>query len=88
MHTYRGKKLVDDILEGVIFCLDAEPIVPCEAVADDEAAEDVIRAEYANDAETETVSQLESGDSCYGPSLFGETEHLASDVADDRANHD
>jgi hypothetical protein len=51
--TYRGKKLINDILKGVIFRLDPEPIIPSEAVADDGAAEDVARAEYADDAESE-----------------------------------
>jgi hypothetical protein len=37
----------------VIFRLDAEPIIPCEAVAYYEAAEDVVRTEYADDAESE-----------------------------------
>jgi hypothetical protein len=51
--TYRGKKLINDILKGVVFRLDPEPVIPSEAVADDEAAEDVVRAEYTDDAESE-----------------------------------
>jgi hypothetical protein len=51
--TYRGEELIDDVLESVILRLHPEPIVPREAVADDETAENIVRAKDADHAEGE-----------------------------------
>jgi hypothetical protein len=51
--TYRGEELIDDVLESVILRLHREPIVPREAVADDETTENIVRAKDADHAEGE-----------------------------------
>jgi hypothetical protein len=42
--TDRVEELIDNILERVILRLNPEPVIPCEAVTNNKAAQDVIRA--------------------------------------------
>lgn len=46
---HRAEQLIDDILESVILCLHAEPVVPCKGVADDETAEYIVRTKDTDD---------------------------------------
>jgi len=51
--AYRVEELIDHILERMIFGLLPKPVVPREAIADHEAAQNVVRAEYADNTERE-----------------------------------
>ena len=51
--TYRVEKLVDHILERMILGFLSKPVVPGEAIADHEAAQDVVRSKYAHNTERE-----------------------------------
>lgn len=51
--AYRIQEHINDLLEAVFLAADAEPVVPGEGVANDEAAEDVVRADDADPADGE-----------------------------------
>jgi hypothetical protein len=51
--TDRVQQLINYILKRVILRLNTKPVIPCEAVADDKAAQDVVRAEYTHYAQGE-----------------------------------
>lgn len=53
MCTDRVKKLIDNILERMILRLDPEPVIPGEAVSDNKAAQNVIRADDADHSQRE-----------------------------------
>ena len=49
--TDRVEELIDNILERVILGLNTEPVIPGEAVTNNKAAQDVIRADYTDHSE-------------------------------------
>jgi hypothetical protein len=51
LQTHTIEQIVNHILERMIFRFFPEPIIPCKAVAHDEATQDIVRAEYTDYAE-------------------------------------
>lgn len=51
--TYRVKQRVNALLERLLLRLKTEKVVPCHGISEDEAAEDVVRADHTHHAEGE-----------------------------------